>query len=92
MDVDITTGEWLILARTNYIANRIASDLKEQGFLYWREGSGWSISPNVLTGIEVLLKLCKDQELSAQELKKLSTLLTPTIITKAKESPRKLRP
>jgi superfamily I DNA/RNA helicase len=83
MDVDITTGEWLILARTNYIANRIASDLKEQGFLYWREGSGWSISPNVLTGIEVWLKLCKDQELSAQELKKLSTLLTPTIITKA---------
>jgi hypothetical protein len=83
MDVDITTGEWLILARTNYIANRIANDLKEQGFLYWREGSGWSISPNVLTGIEVWLKLCKDQELSAQELKKLSTLLTPTIITKA---------
>ena len=65
------------------LLNRIANDLKEQGFLYWREGSGWSISPNVLTGIEVWLKLCKDQELSAQELKKLSTLLTPTIITKA---------
>ena len=54
---------------------QIATDLKEQGFLYWREGSGWSISPNVLTGIEVWLKLCKDQALSAQELKKLSTLL-----------------
>jgi superfamily I DNA/RNA helicase len=83
MDVDITTGEWLILARTNYIANRVAKNLKDQGFLYWREGSGWSISPNVLTGIEVWLKLCKDQQLSAQELKKFSTLLTPDIITKS---------
>ena len=83
LDVDITTGEWLILARTNYIANRIANNLKEQGFLYWREGSGWSISPNVLTGIEVWLRLCKGQYLSATEVKKLSTLLTPSVITKA---------
>ena len=83
LDVDITTGEWLILARTNFIANRIANDLKEQGFLYWREGSGWSISPNVLTGIEVWLRLCKNKQLSASELKSLSTQLNSTIITKA---------
>ena len=83
LDVDITTGEWLILARTNFIANRIATTLKEQGFLFWREGSGWSISPNVLTGIEVWLKLCKQQHLSAQELKKLSPLLTATVITRS---------
>ena len=83
LDVDITTGEWLILARTNFIANRIANDLKEQGFLYWREGSGWSISPNVLTGIEVWLRLCKNKQLSASELKSLSTQLNSTVITKA---------
>ena len=83
LDVDITTGEWLILARTNFIANRIANDLKEQGFLYWREGSGWSISPNVLTGIEVWLRLCKNNYLSATELKSLSTQLNSTVITKA---------
>ncbi len=53
LGLDLTNGEWLILARTNYIANKIATDLKEQGYLFWREGSGWSISPNVLTGIEV---------------------------------------
>ena len=75
LDVDLTAGEWLILARTNFIANKIATTIKEQGYLFWREGSGWSISPNVLTGIEVWLKLCKDQPLSAQELKKLSTLI-----------------
>ena len=83
LDVDLTAGEWLILARTNFIANKISNTLKEQGFLYWREGSGWSISPNVLTGIEVWLKLCKGLSLSAAELKKLSTLLTSSVISKA---------
>ena len=83
LGLDLTSGEWLILARTNYIANKIATDLKEQGYLFWREGSGWSISPNVLTGIEVWLKLCKGIHLSAKELKTLSTLLKSDIVTKA---------
>jgi len=82
LGLDLTSGEWLILARTNYIANKIATDLKEQGYLFWREGSGWSISPNVLTGIEVWLKLCKGIHLSATELKTLSTLLKSDIVTK----------
>jgi len=83
MDVDIREGEWLILTRTNFIANKVASDLKDQGFLYWREGSGWSISPNVLSGIELWLDLCKGRFLSAADLKKLSTLLVADVITKA---------
>ena len=82
LGLDLTNGEWLILARTNYIANRVATELKEQGYLFWREGSGWSISPNVLTGIEVWLKLCKGIYLSAKELRILSTLLKSDIVTK----------
>ena len=82
LGLDLTNGEWLILARTNYIANRVATELKEQGYLFWREGSGWSISPNVLTGIEVWLKLCKGTYLSAKELRILSTLLKSDIVTK----------
>ena len=82
MDLNFSSGEWLILARTNYIANKIATDLKEQGYLFWREGSGWSISPNVLTGIEVWLKLCKGLTATAMELKTLSTLLRSDIVTK----------
>ena len=31
MDVDIQTGEWLILARTNYIANKVANNIIEEG-------------------------------------------------------------
>ena len=83
MDLNLNGGEWLILARTNYIANKIAADLKEQGYLFWREGSGWSISPNVLTGIEVWLKLCKGLTVTATELKTLSTLLKSDIVTKS---------
>jgi superfamily I DNA/RNA helicase len=85
MDVDLRTGEWLILARTNYIANRIANNLKEEGYLFWHEGrgSGWSISPNVLLGIEVWLRLCKNQYLSTMELKNFSKLLNKTVISKA---------
>tara|TARA_R100001480_G_scaffold1424_5_gene4332 strand:+ start:655 stop:2169 length:1515 start_codon:yes stop_codon:yes gene_type:complete len=83
MDLNLNGGEWLILARTNYIANKIAADLKEQGYLFWREGSGWSISPNVLTGIEVWLKLCKGLTATATELKTLSTLLKSDIVVKS---------
>ena len=83
LDVDLTSGEWLILARTNYITNKVCTRLKEEGYLYWREGTGWSISPNVLNGIEVWLKLCKNQNLSIAELKNFVKLLNPDIITKS---------
>ena len=40
LDVDIRSGEWLILGRTNNIVNRVGTMLKEQGFVFWREGRG----------------------------------------------------
>ena len=83
LDVDLTSGEWLVLARTNYITNKICNRLREDGYLYWREGTGWSISPNVINGIEVWIKLCKNQSLSTAELKNFAKLLNPNIITKA---------
>ena len=85
MDVDLRTGEWLILARTNYIANRVANRLREEGYLFWHEGrgSGWSISPNVLQGIEIWLKLCKGLYISGNEVKSFSKLLNRTVISKA---------
>ena len=83
LDVDLTSGEWLVLARTNYITNKVCNRLKEEGYLYWREGTGWSISPNVINGIEVWLKLCKNQSLSTTELKNFSKILNPNIITKS---------
>ena len=83
LDVDLRTGEWLILARTNNIANKVANTLKEQGYLFWREGSDWSISPNVLNGIEVWLRLCKNQFVSPAELKTFSKIIQSSVITKS---------
>ena len=82
MDVDLRTGEWLILGRTNYITNKVANKIKDNGYLYWREGSGWSISPNVLNGIEVWLKLCKNQKLPISEWKNFSKITQPHVFTK----------
>jgi len=86
LDVDLRTGEWLILARTNNIANKVANTLKEQGYLFWREGPGWSISPNVLNGIEVWLRLCKNQFVSPADLKTFSKVIRPSVITKSGRS------
>jgi len=83
LDVDLTSGEWLVLARTNYITNKVCNRLKEDGYLYWREGTGWSISPNVINGIEVWLKLCKNQSLSTAELKNFSKILSPNVISRS---------
>tara|TARA_B100000902_G_scaffold394416_1_gene450718 strand:- start:4172 stop:5686 length:1515 start_codon:yes stop_codon:yes gene_type:complete len=83
MELDLESGEWLILARTNYIANKIAAQLKDDGYLFWREGAGWSLSQNVLNGIEVWLKLCKGFSLSAAELKNFSKLINGNVITKS---------
>ena len=80
LDVDLTNGEWLILARTNHIANMVARKLYDQGYLYWYQGRGWSISPNVLTGIEVWLRLCKGHYLSAMELKTFSGTLAKGVL------------
>ena len=85
LDVDLRSGEWLILARTNNIANRVASTLKEQGYLFWRDGS-WSISQNVLNGIEVWLRLCKNQFVSPADLKTFSKVIRPSVITKSGRS------
>ena len=82
MDVDLRTGEWLILARTNYIANKVANKLKESGYLFWKEGSGWSISPNVLNGIEVWNKICKNQQMLLSEWKNFSKITQPHVFTK----------
>ena len=83
LDVDLSSGEWLILARTNYIVNKVCVKLKEDGHLFWREGTGWSISLNVLNAIEIWIKLCKKEELTSEQLKSFSKLVDPKIITKS---------
>ena len=68
MDVDFTTGEWYVLARTNRILSEVSDKLKNEGYIFWREGSGWSVSQEIINSIEVWVKLCKYKSVSVQDL------------------------
>ena len=83
MDLDLRTGEWLILGRTNFIVNKLAQDLKDQGYLFWREGTGWSISPNTLKALEVWLRLCRGETFTSEEVKEFGKFLRTENITRA---------
>ena len=83
LDVDMTEGEWLILTRTNYIANKVCNKLREEGYVFWREGEGWSVSVNVLVAIEVWLKLQRGATVPADLLKPFSKLIDPKYIQRS---------
>ena len=68
MDVDFRTGEWYILARTNRILSEVSDKLKNEGYIFWREGSGWSVPQEIIDSIEVWVKLCKGKSVRVQEL------------------------
>jgi DNA helicase-2/ATP-dependent DNA helicase PcrA len=48
--VDVSTGEWLILASTNYMLNDLHEWLRSQGLMFERHGQR-SISENILTAV-----------------------------------------
>jgi len=83
LDVDFREGEWLILTRTNYIANKVCQSLRDEGYVFWREGEGWSVSINVLVAIEVWIKLQRGATVPADLLKPFSKLIDPKYITRA---------
>ena len=61
MDVNFNEGEWYILARTNRILFDVSERLKKEGYVFWKEGAGWSISEEVVSSIEGWLKICNDR-------------------------------
>ena len=67
MDVNFNEGEWYILARTNRILFDVSERLKKEGYVFWKEGAGWSISEEVVSSIEGWLKICKDQSLTVHQ-------------------------
>jgi len=81
-NVDLRTGEWLVLGRTNHIINKVASDLKDQGFLFWREGSSWSISPKVLNALEVWLRLCRGESFFPTDMKVFGSYLRKEVMNR----------
>ncbi len=67
MDINFNEGEWYILARTNRILFDVSERLKKEGYVFWKEGAGWSISEEVVSSIEGWLKICKDQSLTVHQ-------------------------
>lgn len=63
-------GEWLILARANYLLDQIEHDLKQFGHHYIR-GVQPSVSPKLLKAIQAWDKLRSNQEVEFQDVKDL---------------------
>ena len=83
LDIDMREGEWLVLTRTNYIANKVCQKLREEGYVFWREGEGWSVSINVLVSIEVWIKLQRGASVPGDLLKPFSKLIDPEYIQRS---------
>lgn len=81
-NVDLREGEWLVLGRTNHIVNKVAADLKDRGFLFWREGAGWSISPKVLNALEIWIRLCRGESFFPSEMKTFGSYLRKEVMNR----------
>lgn len=64
-NVDISSGEWLVLASTNYMLNDLHDWIKSQGLMFERHGQR-SISENVLTAVLGWESLRKGKEVPFQ--------------------------
>ena len=46
---------------------KISEQLQKEGYLFWREGSGWSVSEGIINSIQAWLKISKGQSLTVKE-------------------------
>lgn len=74
-ELDLNDGKWMVLCRTNYIANQIAGQLKNMGHLFWRAGNGWSVSQRTLDAVRNWTKLTRGESLASSEFQELWTML-----------------
>ena len=68
-ELDLTQGQWLVLCRTNYIANQVASRMKEMGLLFFRQGSGFSVSQKIIDATRGWTRLTTGSSLGRDEFK-----------------------
>lgn len=73
-DVDVTEGNWLILAGTNYMLNNIHPWLKEQGLLFERNGQR-SISDSMTTAVLAWEHLRRGDKVKAEHVRLIYKLL-----------------
>jgi superfamily I DNA/RNA helicase len=66
-DVDVSQGQWLILASTNYLLNPIGEWLKSHGLLFERSGIP-SVGPTILKAVVNWERLRQGQMIPGEEM------------------------
>ncbi len=77
-NIDLTEGQWLVLCRTNYIANKVATRMKEMGLLFFRPGTGFSVSQKVIDAAKAWTRLVKGSTINRDELKNMWAFIVMT--------------
>jgi Superfamily I DNA and RNA helicases len=73
--IDMTEGNWMVLCRTNNIANNIGNQLKNNGYLFYRQGSGFSASAKVIESIKIWTRLSRGEFITQADLKRMWQLI-----------------
>ena len=68
--VDISKGEWLILARNNYLLGKVEEHVKNSGYFYTKSGKP-SVTDNLIQAIKDWEKLRKGNSIEAFKIKKI---------------------
>ena len=81
--INIEKNQWLVLATTNYILNKIEEDLIKDGIFFKRKGR-FSVSKSTVSGILNWESLRRGNKCVKKEIKKIYSLMTENIGYKQK--------
>ena len=81
--INIERNQWLVLATTNYILNKIEEDLIKDGIFFKRKGR-FSVSKSTVSGILNWESLRRGNKCVKKEIKKIYSLMTENIGYKQK--------
>jgi hypothetical protein len=68
--LDLSKGEWLILARTNYYINEVAKSLMQQG-IFFEKNNSLSISESTILAYRSWMSLQEGNSISYEQVKNL---------------------
>jgi len=89
--VDITAGEWLIMASTNYMLNDLHNWIKSQGLLFERQGRS-SIPDKVVEAVVCWERLRAGREIPLEQIKTAYSFMAPECITRGHRTLPKANP
>jgi len=90
-NVDISEGEWLVMASTNYMLNDMYTWIKSQGLLFERQGQR-SIADSVVTAVIGWERLRKGQEIPYDSLQQVYKNLPAEAVKRGFKSLRTAEP